>query len=92
MKDFNKSVQLALLGGTIGLHRFYLGQVGKAIKIILWTVLSFGITGNLILGILLGATPSLITAAIWLLNNQEDFDTKYNSQAIQREILKNFKK
>lgn len=92
MKDFNKSVQLALLGGTIGLHRFYLGQVGKAIKNILWTLLSFPITGNIILGVLLGATPSLITAAKWLLNSQESFDSKYNAQAIQREILNSLKK
>ena len=55
-------------------------------------MLSFGITGNIILGILLGATPSLITAAKWLLNNQEDFDSKYNAQAIQREILNSLKK
>mgnify|MGYP001185195403 FL=1 len=67
---------LALLLGGIGVHRFYLGQTGKGILMLLfcWTAVP--------------AIFALASGIIWLLGSDEDFDSKYNSQAIQKEILK----
>ena len=61
---------LALLLGGLGIHRFYVGQTGKGILMLLfcWT----GIP----------ALFALVTAIIWLLGSDEEFDKKYNSQAI----------
>ena len=35
MKNRKKAALLAILGGTIGAHRFYLGQTGKGVLNIL---------------------------------------------------------
>jgi|SaaInlStandDraft_1057018.scaffolds.fasta_scaffold108034_2 TM2 domain-containing membrane protein YozV len=70
MKNKNTATILAFLLGLVGGHRFYLGQK-------LWGIiyfLSLGLFGLFI-----------IDGILWLLGSQEDFDKKYNSQAIQRE-------
>ena len=79
MKNKNKAIIYAILGGWIGLHRFYLGQTGKGI---LYCILGLCFVSP-ILGILDGVS--------WMLNSQDNFDSKYNKQAIQREILNNMK-
>ncbi len=70
---------LALFLGGIGVHRFYLGQTGKGVLMLL-----FCLTG-------IPAIFALVSGIIWLLGSDEDFDSKYNSQAIQKEILKTMK-
>ncbi len=70
---------LALFLGGIGVHRFYLGQTGKGVLMLL-----FCFTG-------IPAIFALVSGIIWLLGSNENFDSKYNSQAIQKEILKTMK-
>ncbi len=66
MKNKNVAALLAFFGGFIGLHRFYLGQVGLGVLYAL-----FVFTGlSVILGILDGI--------IFLTMNEEVFDAKYN--------------
>lgn len=68
MKDKTLAGLLALVLGTIGVHRFYLGQTKLGI---LYLILLF--TG-------VSAILGLIDAVIFLTMNQEDFDDKYNSE------------
>jgi TM2 domain-containing membrane protein YozV len=70
---------LAILLGGLGVHRFYVGQTGKGILMLL-----FCFTG-------IPAIFGLVSGIIWLLGSDEAFDEKYNSQAIQREILASLK-
>ena len=73
MKSKSTATILAFFTGIFGVHRFYLDQK-------LWGIiyaLSFGICGVFI-----------IDGILWLLGSQENFDKKYNSQAIQREQSK----
>jgi len=70
MKSKSTATILAIFLGCIGVHRFYVGQ--KLYGIIY--LFSFGLCGIF-----------LIDAILWLLGSQENFDKKYNSQAIQRE-------
>ena len=72
MKDKKTASILAILGGTIGAHRFYLGQTGRGILNILISM-TFIPT---ILGVLIGLK--------WLLGSNEAFDRAYNSERIQR--------
>lgn len=68
MKNKNTAAILAFFGGFIGLHRFYLGQVGLGILYAL-----FVFTGlSVILGILDGI--------IFLTMDEDVFDVKYNRQ------------
>ena len=70
MKSKSTATILAIFFGWLGIHRFYVGQK-------LWGIVylfSFGLCGIF-----------LIDAILWLLGSQENFDKKYNSQAIQRE-------
>ena len=62
-KDKTASALLAIFGGFIGLHRFYLGQVGLGILYVL-------IPGAWLL--------SLIDATIFLTQDEDKFDYKYN--------------
>ena len=73
MKSKSTATILAIFLGWIGVHHFYLGQKLKGI-IYLFTFGLFGIF--------------LIDGILWLLGSQEKFDSKYNSQAIQREQSK----
>lgn len=66
MKDKNLAAVLAFFGGAIGLHRFYLGQVG------------LGILYCIIFPI--AALISLIDAIAFLTMDQEVFDAKYNKE------------
>tara|TARA_B110000285_G_scaffold133016_1_gene149243 strand:+ start:708 stop:974 length:267 start_codon:yes stop_codon:yes gene_type:complete len=72
MKRKETASILAILGGTIGAHRFYLGQTGRGILNILISM-TFIPT---ILGVLIGLK--------WLLGSNEAFDRSYNSERIQR--------
>lgn len=75
MKSRTQAGILAILLGGLGIHRFYLGQTGKGIANVLlcWSFIP------MILGV--------VTGIMWLLGSDENFDKKYNSQAIQRSIL-----
>lgn len=64
MKDKNLAAVLAFFGGMVGLHRFYLGQVGLGILYIFIAPLAF------MLGI--------IDAISFLSMDQQTFDMKYN--------------
>ncbi len=66
MKDKNLAAVLAFFGGPVGLHRFYLGQVGLGILYILLVPISW----------LLG----VIDAITFLSMTQEAFDEKYNKE------------
>lgn len=66
MKDKNLAAVLAFFGGSVGLHRFYLGQVGLGIVYIFLMPLAF------ILGI--------IDAISFLSMDQKSFDMKYNKE------------
>jgi TM2 domain-containing membrane protein YozV len=66
MKDKNLAAVLAFFGGSVGLHRFYLGQVGLGIVYIFLMPLAF------FLGI--------IDAISFLSMDQQSFDMKYNKE------------
>jgi TM2 domain-containing membrane protein YozV len=66
MKDKNLSAILAFFGGAVGLHRFYLGQVGLGILYFFIPPLS------LLLGV--------IDAISFLSMDQATFDAKYNKE------------
>ncbi|NND33617.1 MAG: NINE protein [Saprospiraceae bacterium] len=68
MKNKNVAALTAFFGGFIGLHRFYLGQIGLGVvyAFLFFTGISF------ILGILDGI--------IFLTMNQQVFDAKYNKR------------
>ena len=68
MKDKTLAGLLALILGSLGIHRFYLGQTKLGI---LYIILLF--TG-------ISAILGLIDAVLFLTMNQEDFDDKYNSK------------
>tara|TARA_R100000541_G_scaffold58262_1_gene69278 strand:+ start:194 stop:460 length:267 start_codon:yes stop_codon:yes gene_type:complete len=76
MKNRTTVAALAILGGSVGAHRFYLGETGKGIFSILicWTFIPA----------ILGA----LTGVKWLLSSDEAFDRAYNSERIQREQIK----
>jgi TM2 domain-containing membrane protein YozV len=67
MKSKSITAILALLLGTLGIHRFYLGQFGYGIIYLLlgWT----GISSIL----------AIIDFVIFLLMSEEEFDLKYNT-------------
>lgn len=87
MKKKNTAALWAILLGTFGAQRFYLGQTGQGILSVLlfWTYIPT----------LLGVVQGLY----WLLSSEESFDNKYNKQriqrdqaSVQREILEQLKK
>jgi|TARA_B110000908_G_scaffold131362_1_gene154601 TM2 domain-containing membrane protein YozV len=63
MKSRKTAMLLAIFLGYLGIHRFYLGQIGLG-------VLYLCTGGFLILPI--------IDFFVWLLGSQESFDDKYN--------------
>tara|TARA_B110000037_G_scaffold30488_1_gene36565 strand:- start:713 stop:925 length:213 start_codon:yes stop_codon:yes gene_type:complete len=63
MKSRKTAMLLAIFFGYLGIHRFYLGQIGLG-------VLYLCTGGFLILPI--------IDFFVWLLGSQESFDDKYN--------------
>ncbi|MFT7120578.1 MAG: TM2 domain-containing membrane protein YozV [Neolewinella sp.] len=64
MKDKNLAAVLAFFGGSVGLHRFYLGQVGLGILYIFVFPLA--------------AMIGVIDAIVLLSMNDADFEAKYN--------------
>jgi TM2 domain-containing membrane protein YozV len=66
MKDKNLAAVLAFFGGAVGLHRFYLGQIGLGILYIFIPPLS------MLLGV--------IDAISFLSMDQSTFDAKYNKE------------
>jgi len=70
MKNRKIAIVLAIFGGVIGAHRFYLGQTLRGI-----------------LNIPMGLYAGPVTGLIWLLTSTEQFDNKYNKQAIQKASL-----
>ena len=69
MKNKNLAALMAFFLGPIGVHRFYLGDIGKGIGMfILWRILGWKIA--MVVGI--------IDAVVFLSMSQEEFDEKYN--------------
>ena len=75
MKNKKTAALLAIFGGTVGAHRFYLGETGK------------GIFNALICFTFIPTMLGVLTGAKWLLGSNETFDRAYNSERIQREQL-----
>ena len=67
MKDKNVAALFALFFGIFGIHRFYLGQVGRGILYLMFFWF-FGIT----------AIIGLIDAIIFFSMDNDEFDYKYN--------------
>jgi TM2 domain-containing membrane protein YozV len=67
MKSKSITAILALLLGTLGIHRFYLGQFGYGIIYLLlgWTGIS--------------SVLAIIDFVIFLLMSEEEFDITYNT-------------
>ncbi len=78
MKSKNTYALLALFLGSVGAHKFYVGQLGQGILYLIFAPISCFI------GILSGIK--------WLLSSEESFDQRFNKSRIQREILNNLKK
>ena len=78
MKNKKTALLLSFFIGTLGVHQFYLGKKVRC----LFYLFTFGLCGLL----------PLIDSISLLLMSQNDFDTKYNNQNIQREILNTLKK
>lgn len=73
MKSRGTALLLAIFGGFLGIHRFYLGQTGYGI----FYIFTFGGIGILWIADVL----------VFLLGSSEGFDNKYNKQRIQREQM-----
>ncbi len=66
MKEKNLAAVLAFFGGSVGLHRFYLGQIGLGILYVIISPIA------LLLGV--------IDAIVFLSMDQDTFDAKYNKR------------
>lgn len=80
MKDKNVAAILAIFGGFIGLHRYYLGQIGKGV---LSTIFFFTFIPTII---------SFIDFVVFITQSKESFDAKYNKKYFQKEENKIRKK
>lgn len=74
-KDKTASALLAIFGGFLGMHRFYLGQVGLGILYIF-------LPGAWLL--------SLIDATVFLTQDEDKFDYKYNRELLDRSYTNNY--
>lgn len=61
---------LAFFGGIVGLHRFYLGQIGLGILMIFLSLISLGAIGSIV---------GIIDSIIFLSMSNEKFEYKYNN-------------
>lgn len=79
MKKYWNAIVLAIIGGFIGLHKFYLGKKGAGIlyAVFFWT----GIP----------AIISFVEAAVMLFKSEEDFNAMYND-GVEVEEDKAFKR
>ncbi|WP_236973875.1 NINE protein [Membranihabitans maritimus] len=82
-KDKTLTAVLSFFGGMIGLHRFYLGQRGLGIFMIILTFFTMG---------LLTALISLIDTITFFTMDQEVFDLKYNNDRGNNETRKHRRK
>jgi len=73
MKSKKTAILLAIFLGYLGIHRFYLGQIGLGI-------LYFCTAGMFLV-------LPIIDIFVWITGSQESFDNKYNKQRLQREHL-----
>ena len=74
MKNKNIAAMMAFFLGPLGVHRFYLGDMGKGIgMLVLWRILTWKVA--MVIGI--------IDAIVFLSMDQEEFDKKYNKDADQ---------
>ena len=85
MKDKITASILAIFVGGLGIHRFYLGQIGRGILCIFTMPIS-----NIV---------AAIIGIKWLLSSDESFNNNYNKQriqldqmAVQKEMLEAIKK
>lgn len=74
MKDKNVAALLALFGGSLGIHRFYLGQIGLGIVYLFLFWMSW----------LIG----LIDFFVFLSMDQKEFDLKYNKDFVRPDYFK----
>ncbi|MEO0338202.1 MAG: TM2 domain-containing protein, partial [Bacteroidota bacterium] len=72
MKDKNVAGILALFFGWLGMHRFYLGQVGLGIFFAFLTIVSQGEALPLVMFF------SVIDAIVFFSQDKDKFDLKYN--------------
>ena len=70
---------LAVLGGSIGLHKFYLGQKGLGVMFILLTIFKISIWG-----FPLAALLGFLDAFRLLTMDERYFDRKYNSDRVRK--------
>ena len=70
MKSRKTAMLLAIFLGYLGIHRFYLGQIGLGI-------LYFCTAGMFLV-------LPIIDIFVWITGSQESFDNKYNKQRLQR--------
>jgi len=75
MKDKNLAAVLAFFGGPMGLHRFYLGQIGLGILYIFVFPIA--------------ALIGVIDAIVFLSMDQESFDRKYNKEHVPATLADN---
>ena len=71
MKDRSTAALLAIAAGWTGAHRWYLGQVGRAILCIVFFPITFF------------TAPAV--GIYWLLSSRESFDANHNANRIQRD-------
>ena len=69
-KNKNLAALLAFFGGIVGLHRFYLGQNGRGVMMIILSIFTMGLLGSII---------GVVDSIAFLSMNEEKFDFKYNN-------------
>ena len=79
MKDKTIAAILALVLGSLGVHRFYLGNFGMGSLYAIFTMM-----GLRVLGFPLMAVIGVIDAVRLFTMSQEAFDQKYNKRSLQR--------
>jgi TM2 domain-containing membrane protein YozV len=72
------AVALAFIGGTFGIHNFYLGRVGRGLASVFF---SFTVIPWVI---------SIVDGVKMLIMSDEEFDLKYNHSSYHRQILDKF--
>ena len=87
MKNKNVAGILALLGGMVGVHRFYVGQKGIGVLYFLAFFIGLIVTSATYGEVPLIMAPlavGLMDAVLFFVMPQNDFDEKYNSKRYQQ--------